>query len=287
MARCPFAEWRGPISNRYPGGMVKPILGAIEHAMDGSWHNGVFYAGTLLGTDGWFRNPASQSSSTFGTARDGILFQWVDTDDAAWAQAEGNPYYVSIENEAVASVWAQHPAPDPLTDAQVATNAKLIRWLHEAEGIALQLADAPGAKGLGWHGMGGASYGGHVACPGNPIKAQRVTILALATGQQPPVPLPKGAAVFVPPLQVIALLQPSAGGGGWNLLADGGIENVGNAPLRGSVVGQPYWAGHTAHHLDWPTTAAEKQQAQARGWGLNDCYVVVDDKGARYGPVFS
>jgi hypothetical protein len=267
--------------------MVKPILGAIEHAMDGSWHGGVFYAGTLLGTDGWFRNPASGASSTFGTAKDGTLFQWVDTDDAAWAQADGNPYYVSIENEAVASVWAQHPNPDPLTDAQLATNGKLIRWLHEAEGMVLQLADAPGAKGLGWHGMGGSSYGGHTACPGNPIKAQRVVILQLATGQTPPPPLPKGAAVFSPPLQVIALLGPSAGGGGWNLLLDGGVENVGNAPLRGSVFGQKYWEGHAAHHLDWPTSAAEKQQAQARGWGLNDCYVVVDDKGSRYGPVFA
>lgn len=93
--------------------------------------------------------------------------------------------------------------------------------------------------------------------------------------------------MFSPPLQVIALLQPSAAGGGWNLLADGGVENVGNAPLRGSVVGQQYWAGHTAHHLDWPTSDAEKQQAQARGWGLNDSYVTVDDKGARYGPVYS
>lgn len=284
--RCPFATWRGPISNRYPGGMIKPILGAIEHAMDGSWHGPVFYAGTLDGTDGWFRNPASGASAHFGIGKDGRLYQWIDTEDGSWAQEAGNNSYVSIENEAVASVWAQHPAPDPLTDAQLATNGKLIRWLHEAEGMVLQLSDSPGAKGLGWHGMGGAAYGGHTSCPGNPIKAQRTIVLQLAAGQAPPPPLPKGAAVFSPPLQVVALLQPSAGGGGWNLLIDGGIENVGNAPLRGSVFGQGYWAGHTAHHLDWPTSDGEKQQATARGWGLNDCYVIVDDKGARYGPVF-
>lgn len=45
--------------------------------------------------------------------------------------------------------------------------------------------NTPGAKGFGWHGMGGAAWGGHTGCPGDLRRAQMPQILALAQGSTP------------------------------------------------------------------------------------------------------
>ena len=174
MARFSGATWRGPVENRYAGGMARPILGVVLHIMEG----------TLDGTDGWFRNPASQASAHFGTGRDGRIYQWVDTDDASWAQGAGNRRYVSIENEGYAT--------DHLTDAQLRTVASIVAWLATTENVALTLAETPGDRGLGWHGMGGTAWGGHVGCPGDLIKAQRPAILSAVTQRLNPQPVAHG-----------------------------------------------------------------------------------------------
>jgi len=44
-------------------------------------------------------------------------------------------------------------------------------------GVPAQITDDPNGYGLGWHGMGGAAWGNHPDCPGEPIKAQRQQIL--------------------------------------------------------------------------------------------------------------
>lgn len=135
------------------------VLGMVVHIMDGS----------LEGTQSWFNNPESQSSSHFGTGRDGQLRQWVDTKDRAWAQGSGNHDYVSVENEGLGG--------QSLTDAQIEDNAQVFAWLHRVYAVPYQLADAPGERGIGWHGMGGAAWGGHYDCPGPKIVAQRQKIL--------------------------------------------------------------------------------------------------------------
>lgn len=161
MARYPNAAWRGPVPNENSGGMLAHY-GLVLHIMEG----------TLDGTDSWFHNPAAQVSAHFGNPKGGGLVQWVDTDDKAWAEAAGNPYWVSVENEGNSG--------DSLTDSQVENLANLLVWLHGVHGVHLQVTDDVNTGGLAYHALGGAAWGGHYDCPGAPIIAQRPQIVARA-----------------------------------------------------------------------------------------------------------
>jgi hypothetical protein len=169
MARMPDVLWR-PVPNKTTDGM-KAYYGVALHIMQG----------TLWGSDSWFRNPKAQASSHFGVGKDGTIIQWVDTKDRAWAQAGGNPYWISIEHEGKSG--------DSLTPEQIAADGKILAWAHTTHGVALKSTDSPTGRGLGWHGMGGSAWGGHTACPGTPIKNQRVEILK-AAGDTAPTPAP-------------------------------------------------------------------------------------------------
>jgi len=162
MARMPGAEWR-PTNNCTKGGQ-EAVRGVVLHVM----------AGTLAGSDSWFKNPAAQASAHFGIGKAGEVYQWVDTADRAWAQAGGNRTWLSIEHEGQGG--------DALTPAQLAASARVIAWMHETHGVLLQATDSVDGRGIGWHGMGGAAWGGHTACPGTPIKAQRPALIAAAKG---------------------------------------------------------------------------------------------------------
>jgi LysM repeat protein len=129
-------------------------------------------AGTFEGTDSWFRNRAAKASSHFGTSKTGRLRQWVDTADRAWAQAGGNPSWLSVENEGQGG--------DTLTDAQLDANARVLAWAHEKYGVPLQVTHSTTGRGLGYHAMGGSAWGGHTSCPGSRIVAQLAEIVRRA-----------------------------------------------------------------------------------------------------------
>jgi len=160
MARMPGAEWH-PVRNFTKGGQDE-VRGVVVHIM----------AGTLEGSQAWFDNPTAQASSHFGTGKGGILRQWVDTDDRAWAQSAGNRTWLSVENEGVGG--------DVLTSAQLDRNAQVLAWAHKKYDVPLRLATGPADAGLGWHGMGGSEWGGHTSCPGTRIVAQLPEIVARA-----------------------------------------------------------------------------------------------------------
>jgi LysM repeat protein len=155
------ATWR-PIPTNFTKGGQDAVCGVVVHIM----------AGTLPGSDAWFRNPKAQASSHFGTGKAGALYQWVDTKDRAWAQAGGNRTWVSVENEGQGG--------DTLTTAQLQRNAEVLAWAHKVHGVPLQLASGPSGRGLGWHGMGGSAWGGHTSCPGSKIVAQLPEIVRRA-----------------------------------------------------------------------------------------------------------
>lgn len=166
------AAYAGPTPNR--SGAMLEQRGVVLHIAQGT------YDGTIA----WQRNPAAQVSSHFVVSETGLIAQMVDTDLTAWTQAAGNGRWVSIEFAG----WSGNP----LTDAQVAAAARLYARGVAAYGWPLAATDSPGGTGLGWHGMGGAAWGGHPDCPGDPIKNQRGAILARATQ------LTGGAAVAEP-----------------------------------------------------------------------------------------
>lgn len=150
-----------PVSNRSRGDLAgRRTLGLVEHVQDGD--------GSPFG---WFCDPASDASSTWWLGKRGEREQYGNPDtDRFWAQADGNWDYHSVETEG-------HPG-EPLTDPQLESFAVLMAWGAGRYGWPLALANHPGAPGLGYHAMGGRSWGGHPYCPGTLRLAARPTILA-------------------------------------------------------------------------------------------------------------
>jgi len=179
MARMPGATWIGPTPNQRTDGMAE-VRGLVLHIQQG----------TEAGSEAWFKNPKSQASSHFLNPKTGGLRQLIDTKDRAWAEADGNAHWVSIENEGYAG--------DKLTATQLENAAHLLAWLHTEYAVPLQSTDDPNGRGLGWHGMGGAAWGGHTGCPGDPIKAQRTAIIARAKAILGITPKPAPSPVYEP-----------------------------------------------------------------------------------------
>jgi N-acetylmuramoyl-L-alanine amidase len=153
MGRFWGADWK-PIDINFRKGGNEPRL-LVVHIMQG----------TLVGTDRWFRNPASQVSAHFGTSRAGDLIQWVDTKDTAWHACAANSYSIGIENEGSSG--------DRLTDAQIHQIALVLRWAYNHHSIPLWLNQHPlTGRGLSYHALGGTEWCNHPDCPGTPIVDQ-------------------------------------------------------------------------------------------------------------------
>ncbi len=253
MSRCPFAEWRGPIANRRPGGMVAHPHGLIPHVIVGS----------LASADAEFKNPKSQLSAHFGCGKDGHLVQWVDTADVAWAEAAGNPNWWSCECEGLDT--------EPHTPAQVDTLAHLTVWLLTLSPFTLQVTDDVNGQGITSHRCGGKAWGGH-SCPGDQRHAQRGEIVARARALIHPT---SGVApMFNPPITLrplVAELFP-ASGGHYQLGDDGSVYAWG-APFKGGPNGKPYFAGRTPARIEEPNDS-EKAAGKT--------YVVIATSGERY-----
>lgn len=276
MAKFDKAVWKGQVPNRTPGAMAN-ILGVVLHIMEG----------TLDGSDSWFHNPQAQASAHFGVGKDGRMYQWVDTVDKAWAQAAGNPNYISIENEGNAG--------DALTDPQLASVAQIVAWVSKTYGTPLTAVDKPGASGLGWHGMGGAAWGGHLGCPGDPIKSQRSAILAGAaaalgttpngsttttttTPATPPAPpARKVNPMFDPAIGPIAAAAhwPDVPGSVLLLAPTGAVYALFGAPYYGGANGQDYFAGRTAANFDVDANGVVVKNAHGG-------YTIVATSGEKY-----
>jgi hypothetical protein len=176
------AIWR-PISTNYSGPMGN-IIGLCLHVQEG---NGSLY--------GWFNNPAAQVSSHLWAGKDGALEQYLDPpSQKAWAQAAGNPDYVSIETEGFVN--------EPLTDAQMLAVASVLSQAATAYSVPVTGPVAHGQPGFTQHcnpdGTPDPAWGNH-SCPGPIRLAQMTSILALAHGSPvPPTPTPAPPAPPVP-----------------------------------------------------------------------------------------
>ncbi|MEM7244665.1 MAG: peptidoglycan recognition family protein [Acidobacteriota bacterium] len=91
-------------------------------------------AGTLVGTDAWFKNPESKVSAHYGIGREGQVHQYVKESDTAWhagrrtsdaswsllkPRVNPNLYTIGIEHEG--------QVDDPWPDAMYESSAKLIQ----------------------------------------------------------------------------------------------------------------------------------------------------------------
>lgn len=182
--RCHFDSdgWlQGPISvthlltpNRYDSGFSHHAHGVVMHTEDG------YEAGTVA----TFMNPAAEVSSFFSIAENGSCHQYLPVGHGyvAWTQGAGNEEWRGIEDED-----GTHPSV-PFTAAQITAFAQILEAFSAYDHFPLQVTDSVDGYGLGWHGMGGAAWGGHPDCPGDVRKAQRgkIVTLAMAIRQETP-----------------------------------------------------------------------------------------------------
>lgn len=166
-----IAAWFGP--SPHTGGPMREYRGVVLHIAQGT------YDGTIA----WQRNKDSGISSHFIVAPGGGIAQMVDTAVTAWTQAEGNGAWLSVE-------FAGYSGK-PLTDAQVQAAAMILAAAHRHHGVPIQLANTPRGRGLGYHAMGGAAWGNHPRCPGDPVIAQRPEILRRTRKLIAPLPPPR------------------------------------------------------------------------------------------------
>jgi hypothetical protein len=150
-----------PVRNT-SGSIVQPTRGLIAHVQVG---DGSLYS--------WFDNAASQVSSHLWLSKTGDFEQYVPFDRRAWAQAAGNPYWISCECEGFTT--------EDYTPVQVTRLAELFRWGMQEFGWKGEVTDSPNGYGLGTHRMGGAAWGGH-DCPGDIRANRRRDILSMALG---------------------------------------------------------------------------------------------------------
>jgi hypothetical protein len=188
-----------PCANGTPGGSGA-MRGVVLHTM----------VGNLPGTISWFNDPAAEASAFFGVDQAGGIhcFGPVGQDWMAWAEAEGNPSWYSIE-----MADDEHPA-NPLTDAQITAGAQLLELLSRFAGFPLQVTDSVDTPGLGIHSMGGVAWGNHPDCPGSVRAAQRAEIVGLAkeirvgVAPAPPKPDPKPPEPHVAELEGVVVVLP-------------------------------------------------------------------------------
>jgi len=159
------------------GGTLSEHRGVVVHIAEG------FYEGTIS-----YQKGPNSVSSHFIVDRDGTICQMVDTDQEAWTQRAGNSAWMSIEFAGFTNanpLHASHPGWEKLTDQQMESAAKILNKAHQVYGVPVQIANDPNGKGLGHHSMGcnwpGGAWG-HCDCPGDPIIAQKPTIISIAKG---------------------------------------------------------------------------------------------------------
>jgi N-acetyl-anhydromuramyl-L-alanine amidase AmpD len=97
--------------------------GVVIHIIDG----------TLVGTDSWFANPASQVSAHYGVGRTGEVHQYVKEEDTAWhAGRVDAPVWKLIKpniNPNLYTIGIEHEGKpeDVWTDAMKQSSAELVR----------------------------------------------------------------------------------------------------------------------------------------------------------------
>ena len=171
MPICPFANYR-PVNNH--GGAMTGHIGLVMHVQEGN--------NSLAG---WFNNPSSGVSAHFWCSKTGVLEQYIDTTNTAWAQAAGNAQYLSVETEGFVA--------EPLTNDQITMVARLLQWSAGVYKFPIAIAVAHGLAGFTSHcnpnGTPDPAWGNHT-CPGTIRLNQMPAIVSLAKGQPTPSPQP-------------------------------------------------------------------------------------------------
>jgi hypothetical protein len=139
----------------------------------------------------------------FYLPKDGPAIQYIDLDVQCWASGAGNGTMVAFESEGGMGTEAQVNA-EPWTDNQLTWAAKILRHLHDTEGVPLEVMpdSLPTSRGFGTHRLGIDPWrvpGGEVwsssyakTCPGAAKHAQRAEVVRRAALGTTTTPIPLG-----------------------------------------------------------------------------------------------
>ena len=273
MAIYPKAIWKGPApaSNYSPYSQNPgPKICFVTHVIVGSAQSAI----------GEFLTPGKQLSAHFVVDFDGTIYQILDTNDCAYAQAAGN--YPPIAGIAIEFAGT----PDvPMTDAQLLSGAAIIAWGAPLHNIPIVGEVPHGTPGVTSHcnpdGTPDPAWGDH-PCPG-PIRLNQIAgmvyIAYLVDHPAPPAPpvppapkvsnnmateVPTGGQIAVRPdgsvfnyngsrfygslpgakivkNNIIGIAPTKTGNGYWLASADGGVYAFGDAKYHGSGLANPGW----------------------------------------------
>jgi hypothetical protein len=126
----------------------------------------------------------------FYLPKDGAAIQYIDLDLQCWATGAGNATMVAFESEGGLGTEAQVNA-EPWTDNQLTWAARILRHLHDTEGVPLRVMEssALSERGFGTHRLGIVGYmtTGEVwssargkSCPGTAKHNQRAEVVRRA-----------------------------------------------------------------------------------------------------------
>lgn len=200
MAHYPMAIWEPTKAiNWGPGPMAKPPYGLLLHITDGAWvdkldkdnkvirdKNNKIVQEKVLGEIKFMTSTfdSRHISTHFAIAKNGSVWQFVDTDQSARALGGSNrdTKWISVENFALPGQL--------LTGPQLASVANLYAWLIKTTGMSMNIVDVtkPAAafdwgkeQGLGGHSMFKDNpY--RTECPGLGILGQRSIIMSMVAG---------------------------------------------------------------------------------------------------------
>jgi hypothetical protein len=123
----------------------------------------------MHGTYNYFKDNATKVESHFGVlmapdpaGRDGEVWQFMDTDHRADAQADANPRAISIETDSSASDAKLGPWSPRVIDSLV----ELTVWLCGRYQIPVRQCPGPTQSGIGWHRLFPAWNPNDHYCPG-------------------------------------------------------------------------------------------------------------------------
>lgn len=133
--------------------------------------------------EAYVSRPSTEVCPTFQVYEVGPPTQFLPMDWQPVCQSAGNQNYFAVETEGYGVALPGHAAT-ALNENQLEWCARIFEAAHRELSMPLKVAEKPGQAGIGWHGMGGNSWGGHDTCPGVERRAQRQTIIDLITAPE-------------------------------------------------------------------------------------------------------
>lgn len=161
------------IQHNFSRNAIRPPRGLVVHVTDGAMTLGSLFSFFNKKEQKLRDGSTTKSSSHFGVAKDGTIWQFVDTDHQAFAQRAGAPSWISVENCGVIG--------QALTDEQIESVGNILAWLNGVyPSIPVRLAKNIGENGLAFHSID-PSWSRDSRCPGKKVIAQLPRIIEFAS----------------------------------------------------------------------------------------------------------